>query len=95
MLETVIDIVGNVNVNMRVGERLVELAPQFPLECVRTLAAMIARAKDSWLILAIREHAKRVIRIARDSANGDANFIARKLAEDLISRQHVEFREVL
>ena len=45
--------------------------------------------------MAIQNSAKEVIRIAGGSGNPDAMFIARKPAENLISRQHFEFREVL
>jgi len=62
---------------------------------VKVLATMIARAKEPWLLIAIQESAKHIIRIARGSGNPDAVFAARKLAEELISEQHFEFREVL
>lgn len=94
-LQIVLDLVGEVDLEMSVGERLVELAPQFPLECVRALTTMITRAKQPWLIMAVRDSAKQVIRIARGSGKPDATFTAMKLAEDLIGRQHFEFRDVL
>ena len=94
-LQEVLDLVGEVDLDMSVGERLVELAPRFPQECVKALTTMIARAKEPWLIMAVQESAKEVLRIARGSGNPDAVFNARKLAEDLISRQYFDFREVL
>lgn len=94
-LQEVLDLVGEVDLDMSVGERLVELAPRFPQECVKALTTMIVRAKEPWLIMAVQDSAKQVLRIARGSGNPDAVFSARKLAEDLISRQYFEFREVL
>jgi hypothetical protein len=95
MLQTVLDLVGEVSSERSVGERLVELAPRLPLQCVTVLAIMISRAKEPWLMMAIQDSAKEVIRIACGSSDPDAVFTATGLAEDLINQQHFEFREVL
>lgn len=94
-LQEVLDLVGGVDLDMSVGERLVELAPRFPKECVKALTTLIARAKEPWLIMAVHDSAKQVLRIARGSGNPDAVFSARKLAEELVGRQYFDFREVL
>ena len=56
---------------------------------------MITSAKQPWLIMAIQNGAKEVIRTAEGSGNPDAMFSAKKPAENLISCRHFEFREVL
>jgi len=95
ILQEVLDLVGEIDLEMHVAERLVELAPEFPLKCVNALTTMIVRAKEPWLIVAVEDSAKQVLRIALDSGNSDALFAARKLVEDLIGRNYFDFRHLL
>ena len=94
MLQTVLDLVGKVDLDSKVGERLVELSSQFPLQTVRALRTMIERTKEQWLIIVMEDSAKQLIQIARDSSNPETTFVARQLVQYLVDQGHFQFRSL-
>ena len=77
-----------------VVKRLAELCQQYPADCLASLRLMI-EGDEGWLLLAVEDDARQILRLAIDSNNPDVSPAARRLAEDLIARGHFQFRSLL
>lgn len=94
-LNTVLQLIGNLQHDFDAPERLVELAPQYPLETVECLRLMIEGSKETWQISLWRDAPRKVLQAAKES--GDATVI--KAVDDVVNRLGArgffEFRDLL
>jgi len=94
-LNTVLKLIGNLQHDFDVPERLAELAPQYPLETVECLRLMIDGAKEAWQISQWVETPRKILQAAKES--GDVTVI--KAVDDVVNRLGArgffEFRDLL
>jgi hypothetical protein len=90
----VLQLVGWVEPDHLVVERLAEMSQTRPFPCVQALRMMVEGDKNGWGVLGWREKAKEVIRAARKSGDFEARKGAEELVNLLESRGHFEFGEL-
>ncbi len=88
-------VVGRIDPDFMVVERLAQVSKAFPLESIKALGMMVEADTKGWNILGWRDKAKQVIRAARRSGNADARQRADELVNLVGSRGHFDFGELL
>jgi hypothetical protein len=92
----VLQLVGNLQHDFDVPERLAELAPQYPLKTVECLRLMIDGAREAWQISQWRKAPRKILQAAKES--GDATVI-KAVVVDVVNRLGArgffEFRDLL
>jgi len=80
---------------MDVVKLLATRCARYPVECVTCLRLMIEGDRAHWLLLGVESDAMELSRQALGSNNPEAVRSARRLAEELIAREHFRFRALL
>ena len=80
---------------MDVVKRLVELCSKYPSECIACLHLMVEGDRDGWLLVGVEKDAKEAIRLALNSSNPESVTAAQRLAEHLIAKGNVGFRDLI
>jgi hypothetical protein len=80
---------------MNVVERLSELCPRYPVECVACLRLIIEGDKEGWILLGVEDKARALLSQALAGNHPDGSLSARRLVEELIAKGHFGFRSLL
>lgn len=91
----VLKLVGKVEPDHMVVERLSLLAADMPRQAVGCLRLMIEGDKEGWGILGWREHARTILASAIQSTDAETRQAAVDLVHRLGARGHLEFRDLL
>jgi hypothetical protein len=91
----VLRLVGWVEPDHLVVERLAEMSGTKPLQCIEALKMIVEGDKRGWGVLGWRDKAKEIVRAARKSGNREARETGEDLVNLLGSRGHFEFGELL
>jgi hypothetical protein len=94
-LTEVLKLVGKVDVDRRVAERLAVLAADMPRQAVECLSRMVEGDKEGLRILSWRQHARTILAKAIQSDNAEAQEAATTLVHRLGARGYLEFRDLL
>lgn len=80
---------------MNVVERLSEMCPRYPVECVACLRLIIEGDKEGWILLGVEDKARVLLTQALASNHPDGALSARRLVEELIAKGNFGFRSLL
>lgn len=94
-LTEVLKLVGKVELDHMVVERLSLLAVDMPRQVVECLRLMIEGDKEGWGILGWREYARTILTTAIQSPNAEARQVSVDLVHRLGARGYFEFRDLL
>ncbi len=94
-LTEVLRLIGKVDADRRVVERLAALAVDMPQQVVECLHLMVEGDKEGWAIYGWREHARTILATAIQSYNAEACEAATTLVHRLGARGYLEFRDLL
>jgi hypothetical protein len=91
----VLRLAGRVAPDHLVVERLADLSPAMPLQCIRALWMIVETDTKGWGVMGWRDKAKEIIRTALLSGNAETREKAQELVNLLGSRGHFDFGELL
>lgn len=94
-LARVIELVGTIDPDDAVLERLVPLASVKPREVIKCLAGLVKGAPEPWVIGGWRNEAKAILRAVLSSKDEQAKTIAEEVINRLVARGFVDFRPLL
>jgi hypothetical protein len=94
-LVSILEITGKIKLEGKAIHRLVELCPRFPLHCTKILKGIVEGSEDIWVIDALENDAKAILRTAMNSGDSDALLTSKRLIEHLIAKGYFEFRKLL
>jgi hypothetical protein len=86
---------GRVELDFMVVDRLAEIAPAMPLDCVEALRMIAESDSKGWTVSGWSDKAKDILKIARASRNPEARHVAEDLINYLGSLGYFDFRDLL
>lgn len=94
-LLAILELTQRIDSEMGVIERLREMCPTYPVECVTALRYVVSGATEPWTVHAIEKDAKELLRIALHLNNSEAATKAKRLTELIIAQGFPGFQTVL
>jgi len=86
---------GTIDPSGLVVEKLAELAPDYPEESVRCLAALVDGEADYWEIDRWRKDAEKILSTAFENESPEVRELAEEIVHKLGAKGHIEFRKFL
>ena len=94
-LKNVLELVGQVELDHLVVERLAQLAPAMPLRAVECLALIVEGDKEGWGIHGWQDDARSILSTATQSSDHMAQKAAVELINRLGARGHFDYKDLL
>lgn len=71
------------------------IVTQYPEESIKALFAMVDGTRDRWSVSSWSKNATMIIQVAYCSDNDNAKQSAKVLANKLVAKGHIEYRNVI
>lgn len=76
-------------------EKLIEMASRYPLEVIKCTDKLVQQDKKGWGVLTWKGQLQEAIKTVLDSKRRDAVKLAKELANSLVSKGHLEFKDLV